>query len=319
MSSGHAHTDSHGLTGQRLRTAVVLTALILVVETVSGLLSHSLALLSDAGHILTDVVALALALFAAGQSQRPADATNTYGYHRTGILVALINAATLIAIVLAIAIEAIQRFQHPETVAVGYMLVAPAVAIAVNLFIGFGLAHEKEDLNVRAAVLHVFGDVAASAAVIVAAALILLTGWAVIDPILSLAIALLIAIGAFRVLREAVAILMEATPHGVDVTRLARDLVQVPRVRDVHDLHVWSISSGMRMLSAHVQVEEDLRLSDCDELVLELRHLLRDRYGIGHSTLQFECAGCSPHPLYCALHSPPERDHHHEAVTRTSF
>lgn len=318
MATEHEHT--HSLAGNKLRTAFALTALILVVELVGGLFSHSLALLSDAGHVLTDIVALGLAWFATVQATRPANAQKTFGYHRTGILAALANAITLILIVGAIAYEAIQRFQHPETVTPWLMFVSAAVGIGVNLYIGLGLQKEgSENLNVRAAMLHVFGDVGASVAVIVSGVIILLTGWYPADPLLSLVIAVLIARGAWKVLHETVDILMEATPKDLNVAQLVRDVVRVPGVLDVHDLHIWSIAGGMSALSAHVQVQ-DQPLSACDAMLSQLRTLLQERYHIAHTTIQFECAGCGPDDLYCALPHSLEgthdhAQHHHETMT----
>ncbi|MGI8913357.1 MAG: cation diffusion facilitator family transporter [Chloroflexota bacterium] len=311
MAGGHDH--SYGMTGTKLRTAFLLTVIILLVEASAGFLSHSLALLSDAGHVLTDIFALGLAWFATAQAERPADARNTYGYHRTGILAALVNAVTLIVIVLVIAYEAVQRFQHPEAVTPWLMFVSASVGIAINLYIGIGLRKESSaNLNVRAAMLHVFGDVGASAGVILAGIVILLTGWYPADPMLSLAIAALIAWGAWGILRETVDILMEATPKDLNVAQLVRDLVRVPEVEDVHDLHVWSIAGGMRVLSAHVQVREDCHLSACDALQGRLNGLLQRNYQIDHTTLQFECAACDPNPLYCALNGAGEGGHGHQ-------
>ena len=307
MAESHAH--AHNLTGPKLRNAFLLTALILVVELVGGFLSNSLALLSDAGHVLTDIIALGLAWFATEQATKPANARKTFGYHRTGILAAQANAITLILIVGVIAYEAIQRFQHPETVTPWLMFVSAAVGIAVNLYIGFGLQKEgDENLNVRAAVLHVFGDVGASIAVIVSGVIILLTGWYPADPILSLFIAVLIARGAWKVLRETIDILMEATPKGVNVAQLVRDVGRVSGVVDVHDLHIWSIAGGMSALSAHVQVQ-DRPLSACDSLRGQLRKLLQERYHIAHTTIQFECANCVSDDLYCELSLDEEAEH----------
>ncbi len=235
--------------------------------------------------MLTDVVALGLAWFAAVQAGRPADARKTFGYHRTGILAAQVNAVTLILIVAVIAYEAIGRLRHPEAVTPWVMFVSAGVGIAINLYIGLGLRKEGgENLNVRAAMLHVFGDVGASAAVILGGVVIVLTSW-----------------------RETADILMEATPRGLNVAQLVRDVVKVPGVSDVHDLHIWSIAGGMQSLSAHVQVTER-PLSACDDLLSELNHLLKDRYRIAHTTIQFECAGCDPNDLYCAW--PPNGDRH---------
>jgi len=310
MHEGHDH--AHGMVGAKLRLAFMFTIFILAVEVVGGLLSNSLALLSDAGHVLTDVVALGLAWFAARQAERPANIRNTYGYHRTGILVALLNAATLIAIVAFIAFEAIQRLQNPEVVTPTAMFLAATVGIIVNLFIGFSLRAEGgSNLNVRAATLHVFGDVGASAVVIVAGLIILLTHWYPVDPLLSLAIAALIARGAWEILRETVDILMESAPAHVNVTRLVGDMLRVPEVDDVHDLHVWSLAGGMPLLTAHVQVKDDCSLSRCAEIITELDCLLQEKYAISHSTIQLECARCRESQFRCALTALPEATHVH--------
>jgi len=313
MSGEHGHDHAHGMTGKRLRIALLLTAVILVVELAGGLLSHSLALLSDAGHVLTDIFALGLAWYATTQAARPADADKTYGYHRTGILAALANAVTLILIVVFILYEAINRFQHPEKVTPWLMFVSAAVGIVVNLYIAFGFRQEGGDnLNVRAARLHVLGDVGASAGVIVGGLVILITGWYAADPLISLLIAVLIARGAWLILTETVGILMEATPKGLDVARLARDVAAIPRITDVHDLHVWSIAGGMNALSAHLQVVDDCPLSACDGLLQRVNALLADRYRIQHSTIQFEYACCDRHDpddLYCGGMAREERGH----------
>lgn len=307
------HHHSHATTKRALGIAFALTAAVLLVEVVGGLFSHSLALLSDAGHVLTDIVALGLAWFAAIQAERPPDDRRTYGYHRVGILAALANAITLILIVVVIAVEAVHRLKQPEEVTPWIMFVAAAVGVAVNLYIGFGLRREGTDnVNVRAAMLHVFGDVGASLAVILGGVIIALTGWYPADPIISLAIALLIAVGAWRVLRETVAILMESTPRDVDVTRLLRDLGRIPGVSGVHDLHVWSIAGGMRALSAHIQVV-DRPVSACDALRQKINTLLANNYAIGHTTLQFECRNCDRcdgASLYCQF-DPGEAAHSH--------
>jgi cobalt-zinc-cadmium efflux system protein len=291
---GHAH--GHAVSDHGFRAAVLLTAIILAVEVTGGLLAHSLALLADAGHVLTDVAALALAWFATRQAGRPADERKTYGYHRTGILAALANALTLIAIVVAIAYEAIGRLRHPQPVTPALMFAAAGVGLLINLYIARRLHGESQaNLNVRAAFLHVLGDLGASAGVILAGLVILFTGWNAADPLLSLAIAALISYGAWGVVREAVGILMEAAPVGVDIRRLADDLAALPEVTEVHDLHVWSIAGGMNALSAHVLAADDCSLSDCDEMLGRVNRLLADRYQITHTTIQFEYGCCGRH------------------------
>src|SRR5438309_286074 len=203
MRTEHAgHDRTHGMAKQTLRLAFFLTLFILAAELIGGFLANSLALLSDAGHVLTDIFALGLAWFATAQAERPANARKTFGYHRVGILAALVNALTLILVALVILWEAVQRLQRPEPIQPLVMFLSAGIGIAVNLYIGFSLQKEGNNLNVRAAALHVFGDVGASVGVIVAGIIILLTGWTVVDPVLSVAIAGLIAVGAWRIVRE---------------------------------------------------------------------------------------------------------------------
>lgn len=318
-----AATHSHPVTGARLRLALVLTALVLVVELAGGLLSHSLALLSDAGHVLTDIVALALAWFATSRAEKPADARNTFGYHRTGILAALANAITLIVIVGGIAVAAVQRLGQPQPVTPWIMIAAAAVGVAVNLAISLGLRDASHhNLNVRGARLHALGDVGASVGVILGAVIIALTGWRAADPLISLAIALLIAKGAWDLLVETVDILMEATPRDLNVADLVRDMARVSGVGAVHDLHIWSLAGGMRLLSAHVQLSEDRSLAECDQMLDQIHRLLCERYAIQHTTLQIETAGCDQSDLYCALphgehdHTAPDHDHAHRRAAQ---
>jgi cobalt-zinc-cadmium efflux system protein len=312
MAAIHSHTlghSHHAGAGTKLRTAFFLTLLILFVEVVGGLVSHSLALLSDAGHVLTDILALGLAWFAAIRAERPPDARNTYGYYRIGILAALANAVTLIVVVAAIAYEAIRRLQHPESVTPWIMVLAATVGIAVNLYIALGLQSEAgENLNVRAALLHALGDIGASGGVIVGALVIALTGWQYADPLISLGIAALVAKNAWDLLVKAVDILMEATPRDLNVEQLVHDVATLPGVTDVHDLHIWSIAGGRNMLSAHVQMSENCRLSRCDRLLDQIHCLVCERYHISHTTIQLEHNGCGDGELYCRL---PDGTHRH--------
>lgn len=315
MSSGHVgHSHTFGMVKQTLRLAFFLTLFILAAELTGGFLANSLALLSDAGHVLTDIFALGLAWFAMAQADRPANARKTFGYHRVGILSALVNAITLILVAIVIIWEAIQRFQHPEPIQPLIMFLSAGIGIVINLYIGFGLRKEGDNLNVRAAMLHVFGDVGASIGVIVAGIIILLSGWTPADPLLSIAIAGLIAFGAWRILRETTDILLESTPKGLNMPAMVQDIRAIPGVRDVHDLHVWSIASGMRALSCHVLID-DLPPSQSAAILQSLEAMLREKYQIGHTAVQFECDPhvarcCAVDGLYCQM----ERDaaeHHH--------
>ncbi len=316
---GHHHDHTHGMAKRTLRIAFFLTIIILCAGLIGGLFAHSLALLSDAGHTLTDLFALGLAWFAAGQAERPPNESKTFGYHRVGILAALLNAASLLVIAAVIIWEAVQRVQHAEPVNPYIMFGSAGLAIIINLIIGFGLRKEDDNLNVRAAALHVFGDVGASVAVIVAGLIILATGWTIVDPLLSVGIAVLVAVGAWKIMRETIDILLEAAPRNVNVTNLVSDLKAVPGVQDVHDLHVWCIASGMSALSCHVLIE-DLPPSDSSRILQALNHVLRDSYSIEHSTIQFECsqasnACCGEENLYCRLEVSKSHDCDHDHGT----
>ncbi len=313
---GHTHNHTHGMARQKLRLAFFLTVIILLVELIGGLLANSLALLSDAGHVITDIFALGLAWFATVQAERPANARKTFGYHRVGILAALVNSITLIIIAFAILLEAIQRFGHPEPVLPFIMFLSAGIGIVVNLFIGFGLRKEGDNLNVRAAALHVFGDVGVSLGVIVVGVIILLTNWTIADPLLSVGIAVLLAVGAWRILRETTNILLEAAPKGLSMPNLVRDMRKVRGIKDVHDLHVWSITSNMYALSCHALID-NLPPSKSSSILQSLTAMLSEKYHIDHATIQFECdphqeTYCAVNGLYCHMEQA-ERDNHNHA------
>lgn len=292
MAHNHAH---HHTASNKLRTAFCLTAIILVVEAVAGYAANSVALLADAGHILTDVVALGLAWFAAHLAAQPADERNTFGYRRSTILAALANGSLLIVVAAAVTVEAIVRIQQPEHVNGRFVIGAAVIAIAVNAYIALALRAEGANLNIRAVLLHVVGDMAASVAVIVAGILVLVWHIYVADPILSLAIALLIAFGAWQIVRDTVVILMEGIPRGLDLDRVRDAMMEVPGVENVHDLHVWALSDGYRLLTAHVLVPEQT-LGDTANLLADLKLLLRRRFHIEHATIEPECLDCSVPP-----------------------
>ncbi|TMF69555.1 MAG: cation transporter [Chloroflexi bacterium] len=299
--------------GTRLRFALGLTLVILVVELAGGLLSHSLALLSDAGHVLTDVFALGLAWFAIEQSKRPADQRRSYGYQRVGILAALLNAVALIVIVLAIGFEAVRRLMAPEPVQGGTVIATALVAIAINVFVLLTLRAEVNNLNLRAALLHVTGDVAASAGVVIAGGVILLTGWLYIDPLLSLAIAALIAYGAWGIVRETVNLLMEGTPPDINMAEVSSEISGTDLVTGVHDLHVWALSSEDVALSCHIVIA-DTSLGDAEHVVRDLEGRLCSQFAIGHTTIQVE----SCHPCGEIHHGAGEHNHPHAHLTFTS-
>jgi cobalt-zinc-cadmium efflux system protein len=293
--------------GSVLKAALVLTCAVLAVELAGGLVSHSLALLSDAGHVLTDVFALGLAWFAVAQSSRPADERRSYGYHRVSILAALVNSVTLIVIVLVIAYEAVRRLAHPEPVQGGVVVIAALAGIAINLFVAFGLRGDSGTLNVRAALMHVLGDIGASVGVVVSGIVILLTGWLYIDPLLSLGIAVLIAYGAWGIVRETVNLLMEGTPGEIDLAAVTKEITSTELVTSMHDLHVWALSSDEMALSCHVVVGE-CPLGDAEHVVRDLESRLCGKFAIGHTTIQVE--SCNP----CGEihHGAGDHNHPHE-------
>jgi cobalt-zinc-cadmium efflux system protein len=300
------HVSERGAT---LKRALVLTVVILVVELVGGLLSHSLALLSDAGHVLSDVFALGLAWFAVNQAKRPADQRRSYGYQRVSILAALVNAVTLIVIVVAIAYEAVHRLMAPQQVQGSIVIVSALIGIAVNGYVILGLRGDTKSLNIRAAFLHVAGDIGASIGVVVAGVVILLTGWLYIDPLLSLVIAALIAYGAWGIVRETVNLLMEGTPKEIDLAAVTNEIAATDKVTSVHDLHVWALSSDETALSVHVVVG-DCPLRDAEHLVRDLEQRLCSRFEIGHTTIQVE----SCHPCGLIEHGDGAHNHPHDHV-----
>lgn len=299
--------------GATLKRALALTFVILLVELAGGLLSHSLALLSDAGHVLTDVFALGLAWFAVEQAKRPADQRRTYGYQRVSILAALLNSVTLVVIVIAIAFEAVRRLAAPEPVQGGLVVVAALVGIAINGVVILALRGHSRSLNLRTALLHVTGDVAASVGVVVAGVVILLTGWLYIDPLLSLAIAALIAYGAVGIVRETVNLLMEGTPGEIDLAAVRSAISGTDLITGVHDLHVWALSSEELALSCHVVID-DCSLADAEHVVRGLEARLCDRFGIGHTTIQVE----SCHPCGDIRHGAGSHNHPHQYVVLSS-
>ncbi|MBC7545999.1 MAG: cation transporter, partial [Candidatus Sericytochromatia bacterium] len=307
---GHAHHghDHHhpgvGDVGHKLAWAFGLTALVLVAEGIGAYVSGSLSLLADAGHVLTDLAALGLAWFANRLSLRPASAAHTFGYHRSGILAALANAVTLIVIALLIAFVAVQRLNHPQPVEPLTMLPVAIVGLLVNVGLGVWLSRGGGDnVNVRAAMLHVIGDALASVGVIIAGLVIWQTGWMAIDPLLSVAISLLIGLGAWQIVNESLTVLMEGVPKHIDSTGVAVALESIAGVRAVHDLHIWTIGSGLTALSCHALID-DQHLSQGAAIIQQMTTLLEHDYGIHHVTIQPECESCDMNSVFCQLATP---------------
>ncbi len=293
--------DLSSRTTWRLALSIGLTAAFLAVEVVAGLMANSLALLTDAAHNLTDVLALALSWGAVQLTIRPSNPGKTFGYHRAGILVALINSTTLTVIALGIFYDAYWRLIHPPVVNSEILIGVGGIAVVINLVTALLVRPgSQKDLNLRSTYLHLMGDVLSTLGAVAAGIVIRLTGLNWFDPLVSVFIGFLIIWNALGILRESLNILMEFTPADIDMGTLLQDMSAVSGVRGVHDLHVWSITRGLRTLSAHI-VTEDVSLSQGAAIQVAISDLLHQKYGIGHSTLQLECSDCIPSDLYCDI------------------
>jgi cobalt-zinc-cadmium efflux system protein len=273
--------------GRLVGAAALLSAVVLVAEAVGGWWTGSLALLSDAGHMLTDVLALALSYVALRLARRPATPERTYGYLRIEILSALVNGSILIVVSGWIAFEALNRLRQPPAVRVEPMLAVAAIGLAANVACALLLQRAGGGLNIRGALLHVIGDALSSVAVVAGGLAMLATGWTRIDPVLACAIAAAIVWSALRLVREAVEVLLEAAPAHIDTDRVAGAIRAVPGVRDVHDLHIWSITPELPSLSGHVVVRRDT-LPDSDRVLITIQQTLAEGFGLRHTTIQIE-------------------------------
>lgn len=302
--TAHAHSHLGDLTKQTstgIAISLGLTLAFVAFEAVAGMFANSLALLSDAGHNLTDVIALGLSWYAIRLSVQPANASKTFGYHRAGILVALINSTTLAVISLGIIYEAYQRFRSTPEVQTNTLIGVSVVALLIHAGTALLFRRGSEhDLNLRSTFLHLLGDVISTLAAILAGIVIALTHLNWLDPLVSVFIALLILWSAWGILRETVDILLESTPRDIDMSRMVRDLMSVNGVRGVHDLHVWSITQSLRALSAHI-VTDDVSVSSGAVIQRDINEIASRKYNIGHATLQLECVGCEPDLLYCDI------------------
>jgi cobalt-zinc-cadmium efflux system protein len=271
----------------------------MVAQVVAGLWTGSLALLSDSAHVFLDLLALGMSYVALRLAAQPADDRHTYGFHRLQVLAALVNGATLLLVTFEIFREAWQRLRHPAPVLVGPMLVVAVIGLVANLLVAFVLGgHDHENLNVHSAFLHVLGDALSSVGVIVAGAIMAVTGWTLADPLASVLIGLVILAGSGRVLRGAVHILVEGVPEGLTVSKVGEVMGKVPGVAEVHDLHVWTVGPGYVALSAHV-VLDDQALSQAQAVMDGLKESLRQSFGIEHTTVQFECGNCGQGTVAC--------------------
>lgn len=300
MGAGHSHGPTVSAGGQhrnRMIIVLALTTTVLVAEVIGGWITGSLALLADAGHMFTDVAGITLAILAVTFASRPASDTRTYGYYRLEILAAVINAVLLFGVAAFILVEAWRRWSEPPEVEGGLMLAFATVGLVANL-IGLAVLRSgsKESLNVKGAYLEVLGDTLGSAAVIVAALVIALTGWQRADIVASVLVAAMILPRTWTLLREATDVLLEAVPKGTDLTAIRQHILETPGVLDAHDLHVWTLTSGMPVLSVHVVVDEAVLAGNSGGQVLDaLGDCLAHHFDVEHCTFQLEPAGHADH------------------------
>jgi cobalt-zinc-cadmium efflux system protein len=321
MGASHQHSHAHPPVGDDARmkrvliASLTLTLAFVVFEALAGFSAHSLALLSDAGHNFTDAFALLLAAFGVYLQARPGDHERTYGYQRAGVLAAFVNALSLVVLAGILFYESYQRLLYPQPVAVNTMMIVAGVALMLNLGIAWALGGHGEhhhDLNVRAAWLHMAGDAASSAAIILGALLIRYTGWLAIDPILSILIGIAIVWSGWGIIRESLNILLEGLPKGLELKNVSAELSGVEGVIDVHDLHIWSLGSDSRALSCHVLID-DMPPSESDSILQRINDVLCARFQIRHTTVQFEHVKCVLAGTHCttAIQEARQQEHRH--------
>ncbi|MER0239141.1 cation diffusion facilitator family transporter [Fulvimarina sp. MAC8] len=320
--SDHSHSHgfkghAHGANEKRIAISAVLTGVFMLAEVVGGLISGSLALLADAGHMLTDFAALALGWFAFRLSRKPGDRERTYGYDRFEVLVAFVNGLTLFAIAAFITYEAVHRLMTPGEVLGGTMLAVAIAGLVVNIVVFFVLhGADRDNLNIRGAVLHVLGDLLGSVAAIVAAGIIIWTGWTPIDPILSVLVSAIILVSAYRLVRDAGHVLLEGAPQDIDVKTLKSRLIsEVNGLKDVHHVHIWSLTPERPMATLHACIDE---AADGPEITRTIKAELKQRFSIEHATVEVEYGSCADDAVHHAEHRHGSHDHHHAEADEVS-
>ena len=314
---GNHHGHVHGPTsGKRLWISLAVTLLFCGGEAVAGYLSHSLALLSDAGHNVSDAVALGLAAYAVAAVRKPAGGRHTYGYVRVSTLTALFNSTTLVVIALVIAFEAVVRFRHPEPIAGNLMIGVACISVLMNTVIALALAGDaKHSLNNRAAFIHMAGDALSAVAVVVAGVIVRMTGWLYADSVVSLLIAAFIFWSAIGIVREASDVLMEKAPKGLDPVLLAASIGAVEPVCGVHDVHVWTMGESRNLLSCHVALPAAYTLLETTAIVARIGKMLHDDFGIEHATIQPEedglCKMSRTETVFCTMEAHSHAGHTH--------
>lgn len=297
----HNESDHREATaGRPLKITLIVVIIVMIAEVVGGILSHSLALIGDAGHMLTDALALGLSLVALAIARRPATPTKTFGYHRAEIMAALANGAILVLVSAYIFYEAYRRFFESPEIEAPLMLLVAGIGLVANL-VGMIVLRKAShgSLNVKAAFWHIIGDTLSSVGVIIAGIIILITGWYIVDPILAVIIGIVILWGAFRIVKEAADILLESVPGHLRIEEVTAAIKELPGVEDMHDVHIWTITSGIYALSAHLSIE-DQTVSQSADIVVKVNEILAGKFNITHTTLQLECKSC-PTGLVCNL------------------
>lgn len=308
----HSHAHHPVGTGRVLQWSLAATVLFVLIEVAAGIRAHSLALVSDAGHNLTDALALLLAWFGFYIQSKPANEIKTFGYHRAGVLAAFINALTLLALAAWIFYESYQRLMRPAAVQETTMIIVAGLGLLMNGGIMWGLrAAQRHDINIRSAFVHMLGDLLGSIAIILGAVAIHYSGWQQIDPILSIVIAALIIWTAWDIIKESLNILLEGLPRGLQLQAVIRAMLEVEGVLDVHDMHIWSLGSSTHALSCHVLIE-DVPPSASDCTLRRINDLLAERFRIFHTTVQFEHVGCALSENGCVIPVDVQEGHHHE-------
>ncbi len=285
--AGQAHHHGHGANGKILVIALLLTLGFALIEAIGGWVSHSLALISDAGHMFSDAFSLGLAAFAAQLAKRPPSAKHSYGLIRAEVIAASVNGLLMLGLIVYIIVEAVKRLQSPEPVQGFFVMVIAFIGLLVNIIVAYMLSRADHNLNTRAALLHVMGDLLGSVAALVAGAVIYFTGWMPIDPLLSIFVALLILGSTLNLLREALHVLMEGVPRGLNLNVIGDRMAKVSGVQSVHDLHIWTLASGQIALSSHISL---ININNWPNILEATRLMLRREYGIKHVTLQPESA-----------------------------
>lgn len=311
---GHNHNHAGGSNKKVLLISFIMITGYMIIEAIGGFLTNSLALLSDAGHMLSDSISLMVALIAFKLAEKKASHHKTFGYKRFEILAAVINGVALILISLYIIYEAIKRFSHPPEIATTGMLTISIIGLAVNILVAWIMLNggdTKNNLNIRGAYLHVISDMLGSVGAILGAILIIFFGWSWADPVASVIVAILVLRSGYHVTKDSIHVLMEGTPENIDVTDIIHTIEETEGIQSIHDLHIWSITSGLNALSCHAVVNDQLTISESESILRKIEHELGDQ-GITHVTIQMETALHNhDNTILCQAQTENPRDHHH--------